>query len=547
MQMHNSQTRGRIKRELQHAAKQMNCCSFTLYKQDASAGYTPVMSSATQSGAQPPYISAASDITAYLRTNSTAAFTMQANTFRDQLARKGISAFGINELLVCPLNVTTQNDFILTFGSAKHFDDQLKQIAQAVSKTITPMLAEFIASVEHKMNTLDVPAEFSVISTHEAETFKMLQDVLTLDSYAYLIRIIQKRLPLAGGIVIENRLGHAVASSESETMSLKNRLTPLTYLVLLDAVQKQNSPLIISGSMFTSDVESVTSAPPHQVKNNTQAQCLVVPLSGGDEFIGFLTIFEISRTYISENISFIAAISFAATYLLRSHEASRSQTLRRILSSIENERRSVSIDLHDETSQNLVALGVRLSTAQRALEMQRTDEARSILEDCLCITDNILTEVNRLSSELRSSELTYLGLRAAIEAEANHRLPKAGISYTLTGNALDRHFDAFQETMLLKGVIEALSNCARHAQATEVVISLDDDNTWFSIQISDNGIGFDDVVMSSWDIPNNYGMKTMHDCADSLGGIFWIGSYPGDGTTVRFSVPNRLLEDVSYE
>jgi signal transduction histidine kinase len=79
------------------------------------------------------------------------------------------------------------------------------------------------------------------------------------------------------------------------------------------------------------------------------------------------------------------------------------------------------------------------------------------------------------------------------------------------------------------------------------VISLDDDNTWFSIQISDNGIGFDDVVMSSWDIPNNYGMKTMHDCADSLGGIFWIGSYPGDGTTVRFSVPNRLLEDVSYE
>jgi signal transduction histidine kinase len=472
---------------------------------------------------------------------------MQANTFRDQLVHKGISSFGVKELLVCPLSIKSPNDFILTFGSEEFFDDKIEELAGTFGKTFAPLLLEFVSAVENKILVFDLPAELNTASSNDTGVFKMLHDVFALNSYAYLIRAAENHLTCARGIILENRLGHTIASSRSEISSLRNLMTPLTYLTFLDTAQKAYAPLMLSSSMFISNVTDALADKSRLIESDSDSQCLVFPLRGDGEFIGFLSIFDIPRSEISKNISFIAGISFAATYLMRSHEASRNQTLRRILSSIENERRGVSIDLHDETSQNLVALNVRLATALRALEMQRYKESANILEDCMCINDNILTEVNRLSSELRSSELTYLGLSAAIEAEANHRLIKTGIFYSITGNAVNRHFDAFQETMLLKGVVEALSNCARHAQATNVVISLDDDGTWFSIQISDNGIGFDDAEIASWDIPRNYGMKTMHDCAESLGGIFWIGSYPGDGTTVRFSIPNRLLEGVSYE
>jgi signal transduction histidine kinase len=534
----------------------MGGSGFTLYKQDTLMGITPVITSANSTGNQPPYISAASDLTAYLRNGDVGIFTMQANTFRDQLVRKGISTFGVDELLVCPITVMTPSDFVLTFGTKSSFKNSDKAIAQAAGEALTPLLLEFILAVCENTQPLNMASEFNTTAIFKAQVFKVLQDVLRLNSYAYLIHVIKNYLPQVGAVILEDKRGHAIASSENGMTAFKNRLTPLTYQVLLDIIYKSNDPLVVSNSVFISSGDSSGSKLVASAKNHLENpprkedlkdfQSLVIPLGGGEDFIGFLIIFNISQTDISNNIPFIAAISFAATYLIQNHEASKSQTLRHILSSVENERRSVSIDLHDETSQNLVALNVRLSTAQRALERNQTEDASHILEDCCCIADNILTEVNRLSSELRSSELTYLGLRSAIEAEANRRLAKVGIAYTLTGNALDRHFDAFQETMLLKGVIEALSNCARHAQATEVDISLDEDDEWFSIQISDNGIGFDDTEITSWDSPQNYGMKTMHDCADSLGGIFWIGSYPGDGTTVRFSVPSRLLEEVSY-
>ena len=215
----------------------------------------------------------------------------------------------------------------------------------------------------------------------------------------------------------------------------------------------------------------------------------------------------------------------------------------RSLESVENERARIAVELHNETSQNLVALKVRLATARHALAKGLTEDAVGILEDCSRISDEILGGVNHLAADLRPSELAYLGLRQAIEAAAEARLPRAGIGFSVTGNATDVRFSALQESMLLSGVVEALSNGARHSHASHVEVEMHDDGSWLTIAVRDDGQGFD--VGSS--TGTGYGLKSMSDCASAIGGHFWIGSTPGVGTTVRFGVPTVFLEEANGE
>nr|WP_253904658.1 ATP-binding protein [Adlercreutzia sp. ZJ473] len=220
-------------------------------------------------------------------------------------------------------------------------------------------------------------------------------------------------------------------------------------------------------------------------------------------------------------------------------EASRSHILRRSLDSVENERARIAVELHNETSQNLVALKVRLATARRVLAKGLTEDALGILEDCSRISDEILSGVNRLATDLRPSELAYLGLRQAIEAAAEARLSRKSISFSVIGNATDVHFSALQESMLLSGVIEALSNCAQHSHASHVEVEMHDDGSWFTVSVRDDGQGFDTGLSEG----TGYGLKSMSDCASAIGGYFWIGSTSGVGTNVRFSVPTMYLEE----
>ncbi len=557
--MYSMDAKERMQHELQGFCERMQCDAYILYKQDIAAGFTPVLWTSALHDIQPPYLSSASDISVSLRTSGLVSLLMQADMFRSELIRTGNADFDLTELFVFPLSVRTPGDYVLIFASELPFPANAGFIAEQAVATLTSLVRQFTRSVEDQVKVIDLHDEPQAPGFQESADLSILQVALKKESYGCLIEAIASRFAHEGDIVFEDRSGHVIASSSQNAASLKDRLCSLTYPILLNMAKGTNSPIVVSNALLQSrfDVlatdgasdgvnEDVSASSSSTLASNEGARCLIIPLTGGDEFLGLISIFDLPYDTLSNELcngGLIAAVRFAATYLMRSHEASRSHTLQRILSSIENERRGISIDLHDETSQDLVALTVRLATAERVLEKQQYQDASQIIEDCLCIADGILTEVNRLSSELRSSELTYLDLRTAIEAEASRRFSKAGISFSLTGNALDRRFDDFQESMLLKGVTEALSNCARHARASDVVVSLDDDGSWFSIEISDNGIGFDKDAVRLNGASKSYGMKTMRDCADSLGGIFWIGAYPGGGTTVRFSIPNNLLEE----
>lgn len=525
-----------LQENLQDACRLLGCNVAVLYRLDRTQGFTPVLWTENSQNSVPPRLSSASDVSAFVRARGRAPFSLRADTFRDNAMRRGFAAFGISELLVCPLDAKGPAEYVLTFGSNSPFSEAMGESArQAIART-DALLDELGAAVDREAQTIFLGEPLAEeAGAYSTANIRLLRSVLTSESFDQLIDAISRHLPAVGDVVIEDGNTHVLASLHGSA-AIQGRFSPLSHLAHLDLTDRGRTSLSIPAALLPFGCEEGAGS-------GTGPCCLVVPLYGGDEFLGLLSLHDIELPLINANRTFIATAAFAATYLIRSQQATRSHTLQQALTSVENERRRMSIDLHDETSQNLVALTVHLSTAERALEKQRFEDAAHLMEDCRCIADGILTEVNRLSSELRSSELTYLGLQSAIEGEANQRLPRAGIAYRLSGNALDRRFNALQETMLLKGVVEALSNCVRHAQATEVSIALDDDGTWFSIEVADNGVGFDDVSVRPAGASATYGLKTMYDCAEALGGTFWIGSSPGEGTTVRFSIPNRLLEE----
>ena len=524
-----------LRNTLQEARQLLNCNVAVLYRLDRTRGYTPVLWMAQTDGSVPPRLSSASDVSAFLRTRDRSIFSLRADAFRDSTMRRGFASFGIAELLVCPLETQGPGIYILTFGSDGPFSETAGNAARHVIACTSALLDELNRTVAQEAATifLGEPAS-EEYGAYSATNIHLLRSVLASESFEHLIELVADHLPSVANIVIEDENKHVLAALH-DSSSVQEGASPLNHLTHLDLAEQTRTSLTAPTALFSF-------ARPEDEAAAVECN-LTKPLYGGDEFLGLLSLHGIDRATIDANRAFIATAAFAATYLIRNQQATRSHTLQQALTSVENERRRMAIDLHDETSQNLVALTVHLATAQRAFEKERFEDAMHLLEDCQCIADGILTEVNRLSSELRSSELTYLGLRSAIEGEANQRLPKAGIAYRLSGNALDRRFNALQETMLLKGVVEALSNCVRHAQASEVSIALDDDGTWFSIEVADDGTGFDDVSVRPTGSQATYGLKTMYDCAEALGGTFWIGSSPGEGTTVRFSIPDRLLEE----
>jgi PAS domain S-box-containing protein len=184
---------------------------------------------------------------------------------------------------------------------------------------------------------------------------------------------------------------------------------------------------------------------------------------------------------------------------------------RRILEAADAERRRLGRDLHDGAQQRLVNVVIALQMAMEGgdpLVAQALEEARAAIED-----------LRELGAGLHPSILTNRGLRGAITAlTARAPLP-------VTFDVPDVRLDASIEAACYFVVAEALTNVAKHAEATEahVEIAVDDHVT---VVISDDGRG--GAVLEG---------SSIQDRVAAFGGTLEVRSSPGEGTTLRAAIP----------
>lgn len=218
-------------------------------------------------------------------------------------------------------------------------------------------------------------------------------------------------------------------------------------------------------------------------------------------------------------------------------EAARGELLRKILTAQEEERKRIARELHDETTQSLLGLLMKLEAAGKT-----PSEASSIDSDMLMDVKNLTVEtldnVRRIIHDLRPSVLDDLGLLSAIRWYAESRFGSVAIKARVELTGEDRSLAPEIETALFRVVQEAIANIVRHAEAHNAVISVELEDAAVRIEVEDDGKGFDvEAVRRQADKAVGLGLLGMEERIALLGGRFQIESNPGGGTRLVIEVP----------
>ena len=236
--------------------------------------------------------------------------------------------------------------------------------------------------------------------------------------------------------------------------------------------------------------------------------------------------------YFEGGIEDITALKESETELLASREQMR--VLAAHLESVrEEERTRIAREIHDELGQLLT--GLKLDLAWLATRLPMTQEyMREKIRTMSGLVDDTIKSVRRIATELRPGILDDLGLTAAIEWQTQEFQTRTGIRCEFVaerGNGIE---DADKRTALFRILQETLTNVARHAHATEVVVSLQQDEDHYELCVKDNGRGITDAEMVA---RKSLGLLGIQERARLLGGDVRIIGRPGTGTTITVRIP----------
>jgi PAS domain S-box-containing protein len=204
---------------------------------------------------------------------------------------------------------------------------------------------------------------------------------------------------------------------------------------------------------------------------------------------------------------------------------------------MEEEKRKIARDLHDETSQVLASLSAHLEAAIGTLPAE-ADKTRAILRKAQTLSVMVLDELHKLIYELRPSLLDELGLVAAIGSLIDSHLKAAGVKVRFRATGAVKRLPASLEIALFRVIQEAFNNIVKHAHAdnTHIVMHFKKDSV--TIRIKDDGVGFDvQEAISSKNRPHGLGLLGMRERIELMNGSLVIDSSPGHGTKITIEIP----------
>lgn len=237
----------------------------------------------------------------------------------------------------------------------------------------------------------------------------------------------------------------------------------------------------------------------------------------------------------------IAKLSGAFNEMLdsRSHAEGRMQESERNLKALserllvvqEEERMRVARELHDDLGQALTALKMDV------IGLLERVPPSPLADRILRTLDSTVSAVQRISSELRPSMLDDLGLVAALESEAHLFEERSGIECEISFPENPPHIDPRSATAIYRIVQEALTNVARHSNASRVELRLRERAEDLLLEIRDDGRGIEPHELND---PASLGLLGIRERADMVGGTVQFEGVPGRGTIVSVRIPSSV-------
>ncbi len=312
-----------------------------------------------------------------------------------------------------------------------------------------------------------------------------------------------------------------------------------------------------SGSFLTGDIQYaqdlLTISLPQAFRRALSAahvQTLIdIPLLVRGEVIGSLHLYSGRkaniRTRTLERIQELADVLAIALYQSNLHwvvgvTQRRFHALaRRQLQAEEMGRRRISRDLHDMVGQNLTALNINLHFIAKQLPPDTSQDVRGRLEDSGALIEEVVRRIRDLMADLRPSILDDLGLTPALRwytREFSRRTELNGVAQL---EEIQPRLLPEVETSLFRIAQEALTNIAKHSQAKQFVVRLEQQDDKIVMAISDDGVGFDFGEMRHDPTKTGVGIVDMRERAEAIRGQLWVECQIGKGTCVWVRVPRQ--------
>src|SRR5262245_51665662 len=208
---------------------------------------------------------------------------------------------------------------------------------------------------------------------------------------------------------------------------------------------------------------------------------------------------------------------------------------RRLVQAQELERQALSRELHDEVGQMMTALGMELGHLETLLN-GNPDACRTRIEDAKRLNTDAMRAIRDLAMGLRPSMLDDIGIEAALQWQGREFSRHTGVPATVkVDGSLDDLSDS-QRTCIYRVVQEALTNCARHARAKKVLVTLRTREHGIVVVVEDDGIGFNPTAARG-----GVGLLGMQERVQELDGKLTITSQPNHGARIRVELPAGVL------
>ncbi|MBO0849643.1 MAG: GAF domain-containing sensor histidine kinase [Pseudonocardia sp.] len=219
---------------------------------------------------------------------------------------------------------------------------------------------------------------------------------------------------------------------------------------------------------------------------------------------------------------------------LAARERMHEQFAERVIATQEAVHRRMAGDIHDGISQRLISLSYYLDAASHAVDDPA--EVATQLTQARELLGLALDEARTAISGLRPPVLDDLGLAGGLASLAR-ATPQIETEVELVEHRLPEHV----EIALYRIAQECLQNIVKHSRASSATLRLDVRDGEARLEVSDDGVGFETLANAESDHAGarGYGMQSMVERAELVGGRLWVRSRPGEGTTVTVTVPAR--------
>ena len=191
--------------------------------------------------------------------------------------------------------------------------------------------------------------------------------------------------------------------------------------------------------------------------------------------------------------------------------------------------KNISWELHDNVGQLL-----SVASMEAKMLMHKKTLSGSELEEVVNVIGQSISQVRGLSKTLNSEMIQKLGLKDALVNEFD-RLERIGLLKTSLQFNDDIIIDKKKEIIIFRMLQEFISNVLKHAQASDLTISVNENNGKVIIQASDNGVGFDKQTVEA-----NNGLLNLESRAKLIEADLTLDSKIGEGTTMELIFDNEI-------